>query len=378
MARVLIVEDEALIVSDLSRCLQTAGYEVVGNASNGIEAIELIEALSPDVVLLDIKLQGAVDGIEIGAQIFDRWDVPVIFITAMGDERTMRRAQTARPGAYLVKPFKDCDLLAALVTVLCQHDNTFRIPPAEQAFALGIQSNGNSSLSISDQAAHRHQMLAKVPFLKELSHEELSFLALGCLSVDLRGGQDLFPDKNSELNPFIVTRGLVGLFSGPTTERAVISALIPSYDALGLVAAFDSSQTCRGARALCPTSILVAPKAVVLSLIERHPFLGRHLAEALSARLQEAHKFSGSLLGDRAETRVRHALSSLLPHFKDPSKSKDTVVVWVSRRELAALSGLTLETTVRVLKTLQQAGTVDLAHRRFIEVLQPQALVAGA
>jgi len=113
-ARVLVVEDERLIAQDLQRRLGRLGYPVCGVVSSGEEAIDKAESQRPTVILMDIVLQGQMDGIEAADLIRTTFDIPIIYITAYGDEPTVRRANMARPSDYLVKPFNDHQLEAAL------------------------------------------------------------------------------------------------------------------------------------------------------------------------------------------------------------------------------------------------------------------------
>jgi CheY-like chemotaxis protein len=118
---ILIVEDEALIALDLRRRLEDSGYDVIGTAASAAEALEALERESPDVVLMDIHLQGKVDGIEAARALKSKWDIPVVFLTAHSDEPTLQRAKVAEPHGYLLKPFKDRELKIAIDIALYKH-----------------------------------------------------------------------------------------------------------------------------------------------------------------------------------------------------------------------------------------------------------------
>src|SRR6185369_13231089 len=94
---VLIVEDEAIIAADLSGKLGHLGYEVVGSAAEGNDALEIASRLKPQIVLMDIRLRGAMDGIETAEAIRSRIDVPVIYLTAHSDAATLARAKHSGP-----------------------------------------------------------------------------------------------------------------------------------------------------------------------------------------------------------------------------------------------------------------------------------------
>jgi CheY-like chemotaxis protein len=117
-ARVLIVEDERLIAQALRRRVAALGYTVVGLAASGEDAIVQATALQPDVVLMDIGLRGAMDGIDAARHIRAQAPIPVIYVSAATDAPTVARARQSTPAGYLVKPVCDHALRAALVRVL--------------------------------------------------------------------------------------------------------------------------------------------------------------------------------------------------------------------------------------------------------------------
>jgi PAS domain S-box-containing protein len=116
--RVLIIEDEIIIASDLEARLERFGYRVCGTGTTGEEAVELADRHRPDLVLMDIVLSGELDGIEAAEVIRDRWGVPVVFITAYADTGRLERAKLAYPFGYVLKPFQDRDLKITLSMAL--------------------------------------------------------------------------------------------------------------------------------------------------------------------------------------------------------------------------------------------------------------------
>lgn len=121
--RILIVEDERLIAAGLEATLTDLGYEVVGNVPSGEEAVQTAFATSPDLVLMDIQLRGDVDGIQAAARIHDRLDVPVTYLTAYADDETLGRAKITSPFGYVLKPYTERELRAAVEIALYRHDN---------------------------------------------------------------------------------------------------------------------------------------------------------------------------------------------------------------------------------------------------------------
>ncbi|MCQ4575520.1 MAG: response regulator [Candidatus Brocadiales bacterium] len=102
--KILVVDDETLIAMGLESCLTSLGYEVVGTASSGEEAISMARELRPDLLLTDIVMPGKIDGVEAAKIIKAELNIPVIFVTAHED-KALRRAKEAEPIGYLLKPF---------------------------------------------------------------------------------------------------------------------------------------------------------------------------------------------------------------------------------------------------------------------------------
>lgn len=119
--RILIVEDEAITALDLKRELIALGYEVAGTAANATDAVSAATRLKPDLVLMDIRLDGSVDGITAASAIRGNDDLPVVFLTAHADEATLDRALTAAPFGYVLKPFQVRELKVSIEVALYKH-----------------------------------------------------------------------------------------------------------------------------------------------------------------------------------------------------------------------------------------------------------------
>lgn len=111
--RVLIAEDEALIRMDLAEMLRDEGYEIVGEAGDGQEAVELAEALKPDLVIMDVKMPRR-DGIDAASEIASKRIAPIVILTAFSQRDLVEKARDAGAMAYLVKPFNVNDLIPAI------------------------------------------------------------------------------------------------------------------------------------------------------------------------------------------------------------------------------------------------------------------------
>ena len=119
--RVLIAEDETIIRLDLRGLLEGAGHEVCAEARDGVEAVELARSAEPEVALLDVKMP-RLDGIEAAKQILEERPIPIVMLTAYGQEELVSRAVEAGVFGYLVKPFREADLLPAIQTARARHE----------------------------------------------------------------------------------------------------------------------------------------------------------------------------------------------------------------------------------------------------------------
>jgi two-component system, response regulator PdtaR len=117
--RVVIAEDEAIIRLDLKEILESEGYEVVGEAARGDDALELVQQTQPDLAILDIKMPG-MDGIEVARRVVGENGVPVLILTAFSQRNLIEEARDAGVAAYLVKPFQSSEIVPAIEVALAR------------------------------------------------------------------------------------------------------------------------------------------------------------------------------------------------------------------------------------------------------------------
>ncbi len=118
--RILVAEDETIIRLDLREMLERAGFEVCAEARDGDEAVALARSAEPDLALLDVKMP-KLDGIEAARQILNERPIPIVMVTAYGEQELVSRAVEAGVFGYLVKPFRETDLLPAIETARARH-----------------------------------------------------------------------------------------------------------------------------------------------------------------------------------------------------------------------------------------------------------------
>jgi len=118
MSKVLVVDDEAIITMQLEERLSAMGYTVAGMAASGEEAVDKARRLRPDIVLMDIVMPGRMNGIEAAKIVTDELDIPVVFVTSYADDAIIEKAKNVRPYGYIVKPFNELEIKAAIEVAL--------------------------------------------------------------------------------------------------------------------------------------------------------------------------------------------------------------------------------------------------------------------
>jgi len=155
-ASILVVEDEPIIALDLSHRLDELGYRVVRRVASGEDAIESAQSLRPDLVLMDINIDGAIDGIDAAHRIRQTVGTPVVFMTAYAQDETLVRAQACHPYGYLIKPYEARALHATIQVALARHDVDATLERSEER----LRRVGTVFERIADAIvttdAHRH------------------------------------------------------------------------------------------------------------------------------------------------------------------------------------------------------------------------------
>lgn len=138
--KVLVVEDENIVALDLKRRLSKLGYNVIGMASNSERALSLIEEHHPDIVLMDIHIQGHTDGIEIARIVHEKYQIPVIYLTAYSEEATLKRAKQSNAYGYLIKPYSERELHAGIQVALEKSHTDRQIKETQAHLELALEA----------------------------------------------------------------------------------------------------------------------------------------------------------------------------------------------------------------------------------------------
>jgi len=147
-ARILVVEDETIIAMEIEDQLKSLGYIVSAKASTGLTAIEKTIETYPDLILMDVGLNGDMDGIEAADHIRRRFDIPLIYLTAYADENTLQRAKITQPFGYLIKPFTERELHTAIEMALHKHQLEKQLRESEERYRIAAHTAADAIVMI--------------------------------------------------------------------------------------------------------------------------------------------------------------------------------------------------------------------------------------
>ncbi len=142
-----MVEDERLVAKHIENMVRGLGYEVSGVAATGEDAVRIALEALPDLVLMDIRLRGDMDGIAASEQIWDKAAIPVVYLTAYADEATLERAKITDPFGYLLKPFEERELYTAIEIALYKHKTDRELKERERWLSTILASIGDGVIS---------------------------------------------------------------------------------------------------------------------------------------------------------------------------------------------------------------------------------------
>ena len=149
--KILVVEDEGLVAKSIQSMLNNMGYEAPDIALSGEKAIKKAGDIQPDLILMDIKLKGEMDGIEAAEIIHDRFDIPVVYLTAFADEETLERAKITEPFGYLLKPFEEQDLQSTIEMALYKSKMEQKLREREHWVSTVLESIGDAVIATDEK-----------------------------------------------------------------------------------------------------------------------------------------------------------------------------------------------------------------------------------
>lgn len=197
--RIFIVEDEGIIAADLADRLKSLGYQVAGTAASGEEALIRIHATKPDLVLMDIILRGALNGIEVADRVRQEQELPVVFLTSHADTSTLSRACRAEPMGYLLKPFEERELRVTIELALYRHQSERKLHNMERRLATMLKSIGDGVIATDTGGC--------ITFLNPVAEQLTGWTELEAMGRDLMEVFEARSEASGELiaNPALQT-----------------------------------------------------------------------------------------------------------------------------------------------------------------------------
>ena len=162
-AHILIVEDEHIVAKDIQQRLTALGYHIQAMASSGEEALKKAADSRPDLVLMDIRLRGAMDGVQTAAEMRRRFNIPVVYLTAYADNHTLQRAKVTQPFGYIHKPFEERELYTCIEVALYKHQMEQKLRESEQWLVTTLGCIGDAVVATDNKG--------RVKFINHVAEE---------------------------------------------------------------------------------------------------------------------------------------------------------------------------------------------------------------
>ena len=175
--RIFVVEDESIVSLEIQSRLKSLGYLVAGTASSGDEAIRKVLELKPDLILMDIRIKGNIDGIDTAAEIHKHLEIPVIFLTAYADEATLQRAKVTDPFGYIIKPFEERELEISIEIALFK-DHTQKILREKDKWFSSILKSVGDAVIATDKTG-------KIRYINNVAESLTEFSSKDAIGTDI-------------------------------------------------------------------------------------------------------------------------------------------------------------------------------------------------
>ncbi len=384
--RILVVDDEIIIAREVEARLNSMGYVVPGIASSGEEAVRLAAEYKPDLILMDIVIKGDMDGIEAAEAIRREFHVPVIYVTAYTDEKTLERARLTEPFAYLVKPFSERELKANIEMALYKHRMEARLRKVERWLTEAVDEMTHAVIAADcegrvtffNQGAEAITAWKREEALGRSVHEVFRLISRSSgvpveLQTAAEGPLVYFSEDTALLdrsetavpveNTTTVLRdnddrpvGTVSVFRDPTGTRYGSIAALNADISL----AVSQSLTLQGMLQMCAESVaqrLHAPFARVWTLDTKGTTLVLQASAGLYTHLDREHSMipvGESAIGRIASRQEPHLTNDVL---NDPDMSDRE---WARREGMVAFAGYPLVVDERLLGVMAVFSRTEL------------------
>lgn len=369
--KIYIVEDDPLICLDIRQALTDFGYQVVGTAESGEDAVRGVIEHKPDFVLMDINLKGPVDGIEAASRLGAEYPVPVVFLTGLTDEATLQRAKLTLPYGYLIKPFDPSELRSAIELALYRKTQDSGPNGKDQHF-----DESDHQFEVGEGDPERKlEVLLQLDLFKGVPRADLEGFARATSIRSFDGGEFILTEEEEAKAGFIVLSGKISITKSAVTGKELIVSLLGGGDTYGLFYLLKDFTGCCSARTQVASRVLWVPEAAFNTLQHRVPQVTRALCDQLARRLVRSYELASSLAHSRVEDRIVTAILTLLPELgRGGDKANGPGRIFMTRKELADLTGTTPETAIRITKNLEREGILDLSRPGIIKIVDLPSL----
>lgn len=382
--KVLIAEDEAVVALDIRHELESAGYTVVDQVNNGSDAVKRALELKPDVVLMDITMPGEVDGIKAAQEIGERLGAPIIFVTAHSDEVTLQRAKLTRPSGYIMKPFEPNELRANIEIALHRAKGP---KPGAAPLSAGTTSEVDEAMlpqqliegpPVEEEGyavdQYKLEAVESVALFSGIPARDLADMARSASIQDVSAGEYLSMDGEQPEFGFMVLSGRLAVIKSTQHGKELTLDLLIPGDCSGIMRALEPTEVDTSIRGQTDAKLLSIPTVKLKALAEKHPVVYRLITLEMMRRNRRTNDLALGLAHSRVESRIIAALLALAPRFGRPTTSIDSTRIFLTRKELADLTGTTPETAIRVTKNLEREGLLDLTKPGVIKILSLKQL----
>lgn len=213
-ARIMIVEDDRIVARDIREQLARTGHSVSGITSRGEAAVELAISTQPDLVLMDIRLEGDVDGIDAAKQIRVKCHIPVVFLTAYADDETVRRASQAEPFGYLLKPFEDLQLRTVIEMALYKHSADRKLRESERRYEATLSSIGDGVIATDERG--------RVTFINPAAEVMTGWTNEDAIGMPLASVYRVMDVNRRPAQQTSIARALASSLSCKTADQAIL------------------------------------------------------------------------------------------------------------------------------------------------------------
>lgn len=236
VANILVVEDERITAKDIKRSLEKAGYYVPAMVATGEDAIKFSEEYKPDLVIMDIKLEGEIDGIDAAETIRSKLAIPVLYLTSYSDKSTVERAKTTHPSAFILKepfgflykPFEENELCTAIDIILYKNNEENTLQSHDKLFNSLLKTISDGVIAIDSEKRIKFMNSAAE---KLTGWKEENSIGMNLLEVFPVSG--LKTDVSDEINLKDIIKGEILLKSKKNVKTQIEGTITPIKDENG-------------------------------------------------------------------------------------------------------------------------------------------------